>query len=795
MTTNRPFNVLDDVAKDFIPDNTNLTPRLAAQLERKSIMFTLRTRPFVAVALALFVLLALTGVAYAIGRSLGYIPGVGIIDQSAPIRILDKSFTIERDNVDLTIEQVVAGADMTIVVYHYFVPLFDPSAYQVPMDTSMDNPALILPDGSKVVVRVGNRIASDEPPLDADEPIRYSLEFPSLANDVMEITLELPYLPGIPPGTGPQNLQIPLKLIPAPKNFIMPVFEVEGNYAGDQSPVETAPSFSEYPSSDTNVRHGITASVDLFVPLEDGYLLIGSMQWNEKDYPAHSVMLSDYIRVTDATGEEIPFEPMLGTPEQPQDEDYRSYWTVKVLQKDFTAPLNIIIDSAIVDTYTQPFSFQFDPGPSPVIGQNWEINQDFQIGDIQARILKATLTTAGSPDWSFDFTVQASPNELADVYINLEINQCGGGGGSYPTQPAETIQVSASSCRTDLPSGPLEAGVIGALMWGPWQVEWTPPTTMTVPSPTPTVVSSIPTTPPIIHTKACLNYQSWNQSLKRNDPIPPTLSGRLVLSDPTAGETISIVNLSNGEQKNITRGDAPSYSPDGQKIVLTGPINGQPPDGLYVTDLASGNTTRLPSTANGDSAPLWSPDGAMIAFTRGPAGAIGTPGPYNVMLMNSDGSNLRQLTYGSEKNQATTWTPDGLNIIYTVYNSLSSSSVRMVNIQTGETLDLFDTSYWGSSIAISPDGKRAAYEDWMPGEIYILVVSSLDGSNRSLLAQGNETIVSAPKWSPDGQWVIVTVQSANSDGILMLTPTLIQVDSCQIIPLRDLNGYVGSWLP
>ena len=88
MNEKRMKDALENIARRGIPENTHLWPRISAQLERKSPMNLFRTRPLVALLIALFILLALSGVAYAIGKSLGYIPGVGIVDQSAPIRIL-----------------------------------------------------------------------------------------------------------------------------------------------------------------------------------------------------------------------------------------------------------------------------------------------------------------------------------------------------------------------------------------------------------------------------------------------------------------------------------------------------------------------------------------------------------------------------------------------------------------------------------------------------------------------------------------------------------------------------------
>jgi Tol biopolymer transport system component len=97
-------------------------------------------------------------------------------------------------------------------------------------------------------------------------------------------------------------------------------------------------------------------------------------------------------------------------------------------------------------------------------------------------------------------------------------------------------------------------------------------------------------------------------------------------------------------------------------------------------------------------------------------------------------------------------------------------------------------------VAVSPDGKRLAFEEMLPLDKYGLFVSDLDGSNRKLLADGNPYIVTIPAWSPDGQWVIASVHDPNASD-QPATLALIGVDSCQIIPVPSLSGYVSSWLP
>jgi len=191
--------------------------------------------------------------------------------------------------------------------------------------------------------------------------------------------------------------------------------------------------------------------------------------------------------------------------------------------------------------------------------------------------------------------------------------------------------------------------------------------------------------------------------------------------------------------------------------------------------------------------PLWSPDGQQIAFTRGPSsGLIGAPGPYNIVLTNADGTNARQLTEGMAANYATAWMPDGKSLLYTV-GSRAGVSVRIMDVQTGEVSSLFDNNYNGTMV-VSRDGKRLAFEEMLPLDKYGLFVSDLDGSNRKLLADGNPYIVTVPAWSPDGQWVMASVHDANASN-QPAALALIGVDSCQIIPVPSLSGYVSSWLP
>ena len=66
--------------------------------------------------LAFLALLLLTGVAYAIGRLTGYIPGIGFVQKDS-LRVLAEPVSQTRDGITVSIEQVVVDPERTIIIY------------------------------------------------------------------------------------------------------------------------------------------------------------------------------------------------------------------------------------------------------------------------------------------------------------------------------------------------------------------------------------------------------------------------------------------------------------------------------------------------------------------------------------------------------------------------------------------------------------------------------------------------------------------------------------------------------
>ena len=166
-------------------------------------------------------------------------------------------------------------------------------------------------------------------------------------------------------------------------------------------------------------------------------------------------------------------------------------------------------------------------------------------------------------------------------------------------------------------------------------------------------------------------------------------------------------------------------------------------------------------------------------------------GTSSLVVMNADGSNQRTVLDDSFANRAQAWFSNSENVLYTVAGA-DGATVRTINLTTGEIQDNFEINYVNASVALSPDQTRAAYVAMLPGEKYAVYTSNLDGSDPKLIANADPIVVTGPYWSPDGQWLIMSVYDTSIDENHPVL-ALVQAETCRVIPLVALKGHVTSW--
>ncbi len=412
----------------------------------------------VLVLVSLVVLFTRPTVVNALKSLFGYVPNVGIINQSSAVRMLEEPVTVVRDNYTLTIEQAVLTNDMSAVVYSYMLP----PDYVIPDSISTENyaPFLTLPDGTRLDVERARHVESQDCPQCY---IRYLMEFPPLAVDVNEVTLDIPDLVAVPSNTAPRDWKVQLKFKPADPAAIAPVI------AQMVTPIPTDIS-TDAPTQSMDT-YGITATLEKFVALPDGYILYGATSWTDSRIPPYGVV-SVLVSITDSAGAEIPFDyadpGMFAAPEE-----LREYWAFKI-GTNFTAPLKLTF-GMLASLPADGGSFTFDPGPTPQMGQKWEINQDVTVNDEVIHVL--TAEQGGIEPGYFLFAMQSDSNIIGASIIDLANPPMGGGGGGGGGLPEPGVPFySGFGYQMPIPQGPLTFTFMNVevLVDGEWVLNWTP---------------------------------------------------------------------------------------------------------------------------------------------------------------------------------------------------------------------------------------------------------------------------------------------------------------------------------
>ena len=398
-------------------------------------------------------------VATALKRLLKYIPNVGSIEKSTTMRMLTDPVRKQREDAIVTVEQVVAGSEKTVVVYRHVEPEVDYAHYAPPSEYKDNPPALILPDGSRLEVHIGHHLPSN------GNGILYALEFDPIPSDAMELTLSLTRLVGLPPGAGPEEWEIPLKLKSAPEGSGYPVIEVP-----ETAPVQPSPISGE---SESVAGYGISLAIEKYAELPDGYLLAGSLRWTEPSIPEYGVTpLAIYL--LDANGNEVSREDALSeiTPASASKHYPLAY---KLIGKDFAWPLTLLVD-AVEDRFPANEEFQFDLDPNMDTEQivNLNINVPMDNNVIHVDSVRKFKNFDGTA--VLEFALRADNPQLIGVTLTDKNSMSGGGGGGVPRIPDGGVFTSTIYYDNGIPSSPITVIVedISLLVEGPWQVTWEP---------------------------------------------------------------------------------------------------------------------------------------------------------------------------------------------------------------------------------------------------------------------------------------------------------------------------------
>ncbi|MCE5207367.1 MAG: hypothetical protein LLG42_03545 [Chloroflexi bacterium] len=682
-----------------------------------------------------------------VARLLGYIPGVGIVDESSPIRVLAEPVSVTRAGITITVTSATLTGDRTYIDFRIFgVP---GSAYpdrEDVMGCSLQ-PFLRLADSTQLAL------------------LNYGYQ--PVPADVNEAVFVIPCINSTLPGTVPENWELPLRFMDAPPDFtVVPVIE--------SVPSQTPSIVNNTPTSEIN-----PLTISKVLDIGDQFVLMGEFNYDaavDAALPAGSWWAIKQTAIVGADGREVPQTSsndfQLTAPTRPNSEA----WLYQ-LEKNFIPPVTIIWTGEINSPTgsKEQAEFEFDAGQNPQDGGLWTVNKDFRLGGYNIRLVSIESSSRGGYTFHFKADPGASANAISVDIVGYTPN-CGGGGGGgdyFPDEFDREVCYADINGAPEFPHGQLKVVLSFQALTRQsksFQVQWSPDTTQSGPFATSTPQPGV-----------CLTAAD---SLAQLKPAPADLaSGKALMYEQLDGTDqwgLVLYNLDgSGKQVLVPDGSLDAaLSPDGSRLAY--PAS----DGIHVMDLATMSEKVLDSAGGADL--HWAPDGMQLAYIGSGVGVINS-----LYLVNIDENTVRQISDWSYES-VIGWSADG-NQLYSVapFTGGAAWKVYAFDLASGTAQELFTIENGTPKFlnpALSPDGNWIAYRGRDSSSLYIV---HPDGSDMHRVLDNAGAV--GVEWGRSG-WLGVSLGKAYSDE---RTVVLIKPNGCEtyLLPTALHGDLAGLFIP
>lgn len=415
------------------------------------------TRLSWAVGLALAVIIiagSMPGVASAIRQLFSYFPGIGLVEQNTPRRVLEAPIAMTRDGITLTIQQVIAYADRVELAYRVDGLSVQPEGQP---DASVCNgpdmyPNLEMPDGSRIEARPvalgGERLATGYTAGHAfDVPIPPGVD---------GAAFQLKCLQEATRGVAPEDWVVPFQLVAAPQDQPVGKLLEPGN-----APVRTQ-------SAESDVTFTFLGGA----LEENGYHFFFRFSANN-NAPDFLAVRPTSMYLIDSNGQRV--ELINALPWSPF--DYIDVWEYRAVATPAPGPVNIHIDGVDVFYLAQEASFTFSPGKEAQVGQSWKLDEHFAIGGYNLVVTAAEMVEREGHR-GFEFVIETNQPEvnfsaeLMDMHPTSERFSM----WSITGKPAPASVIKTGFLyETDVPET-LQAtfNTIYVPVDGAWSIDWIP---------------------------------------------------------------------------------------------------------------------------------------------------------------------------------------------------------------------------------------------------------------------------------------------------------------------------------
>ena len=251
-------------------------------------------------------------------------------------------------------------------------------------------------------------------------------------------------------------------------------------------------------------------------------------------------------------------------------------------------------------------------------------------------------------------------------------------------------------------------------------------------------------------------------------------------SAPSAFQNFSIAQVTNSNKAVVT-----AISPDGKYLLTVIDDKGQ--NSLYLRNIATSSDTQIVPPSPTIPNVAFSPDGNYVYYRKAEN------------AINSDFSIYRAPILGGtphlvvrDVDSAFAFSPDGARIAYTRANDPETGKWRLLTAKLDgsdeQVLRIFPLDYLPRWITWSPDGKKLAYSEVLPGTLGGITQFDLHSGKSQTLSFMDKDIA-ALQWSGSGDgWFVAYQEKGPNFGRFQIG--FVSLSEGHVRPIsRDTNSY------
>lgn len=373
---------------------------------------------------------------------IGYLPGVGFVQDTGTVRVLQAPVSISREGVTITVNEVVADIETTRIMMRVTGIRNLQQLAQEGVDEPTGPVRLSLQDGTDLDLKGYSLDFSNVQQLAVD------LIYGPMPRDSMEAVLSFSQIPGIPSGAAPEDWSVHLSLVPGSHNRrISPAapLTVTGDEA--QGISITLESFAQ-----VGTRTAIRARLN--TPIE-----LGEPDWK----------WASSLRLIGPGGRIVPF--LTGPEYDSHHANLVTFETTNLMPGEtYTLNLNGPIELVRAVEAGPGSQFTFDPGPDPRPGQSWSLDQTLRASEFRIHLVGVHLASNHRDEtYRLIFSFEKQPGVSGLMVHPI---------GDHP----ETIRSGPGPLKpwvefVEIPNEPIQfqLGPIFVPVEGSWEVSWVVP--------------------------------------------------------------------------------------------------------------------------------------------------------------------------------------------------------------------------------------------------------------------------------------------------------------------------------